>query len=147
MRIGLRCLASLSLCLLASSAHARDTRHLLPIEKAIELGRAQEKLDGSVSFYFGKATTPKVIIKYDQDIANRKTNGVGKSDEEACNWVMLSCLVALQDTAKARGANAVINIESYYKKVTYSSETSYECHAGTFVTGVALRGTYAKVAQ
>ncbi len=128
-------------------AYARDTRHELPIEKALERGRSEGKLDGSVKFYFGKTATPKVLSKLDQDVANRKTNGLGKSDEEACTWVMLSCLLALQESAKERGANAVIGIESYYKQKVFVSETSYECHAGTFVTGVALRGTYAKVAK
>lgn len=147
MKIFISSLVALSLCLSALPSFARDTRHILPIDQALELGRAEGKLDGSVTFYFGKAATPKVITKFEQDVANRKTNGVGKTDEEACRWVMLSCLIALQDQAKERGANAVINIESFYQQVVYSNEASYECHAGTFVTGVALRGTYAKIAK
>ena len=34
-------------------AHARDTRHLLPIAVAMETKDAQDKLDGSVKFFFG----------------------------------------------------------------------------------------------
>ena len=46
---------------------------------------------------------------------------------------------------KSRGANAVVDIVSYYKKNEFKSATNYECWAGTFVAGVALKGTYAKV--
>lgn len=56
-------------------------------------------------------------------------------------------MLAFQDKAKEMGANAVINVVSYYKKDTFSSATEFECHAGTFVGGVALKGTYAKVAK
>jgi len=31
-------------------------------------------------------------------------------------------------------------IVSYYRKVEYRRKTDYECHAGTAVTGVTLRG-------
>ena len=44
-----------------------------------------------------------------------------------------------------RGANAVVDITSYYKKNEFRSASNYECYAGTFVAGVALKGTYAKV--
>lgn len=80
-----------------------------------------------------------------EDVTNKKTNAANKSDVEACNWVALSALLALQDGAKSRGANAVVDIVSYYKKNEFKSATNYECWAGTFVAGVALKGTYAKV--
>lgn len=51
----------------------------------------------------------------------------------------------LQDGAKARGANAVVDIVSYYKKREYRSAQNFECYAGTIMAGVALKGTYAKV--
>ena len=54
---------------------------------------------------------------------------------------MLSALISLRDRAEDMGGNAVTKIVSYYKKDTFSSETEYECHAGGFVAGVALKGT------
>ena len=79
-------------------------------------------------------------------VTNKKTNAANKSDPEACMWVMLSALLELQEGAKKRGATAVVAIESYYKKVPFSSAKEYECHVGTFVAGVALRGTACKAA-
>jgi uncharacterized protein YbjQ (UPF0145 family) len=78
-------------------------------------------------------------------VSNRKTNAANKSDEEACRWAALSVLKEFQESAKKRGANAVVDIVSYYKKNEFKSASNYECYAGAFVAGVALKGTYAKV--
>lgn len=57
----------------------------------------------------------------------------------------LSVLRAFQEGAKSRGANAVVDIVSYYKKNEFRSTTNFECHAGAIMAGVALKGTYATV--
>ena len=54
-------------------------------------------------------------------------------------------LAALQESAKSRGANAVVDIVSFYKQNEFKSATNYECYAGTILAGVALKGTYAKL--
>ncbi len=131
----------------AAPVWARDTVLHLPVEQVLDDSYSGGHLDGSVRFYMAGQSTPTVIKELGEGISNRKTNGVGKSDEESCQWVMLSALVALQQSAKARGANAVIGITSYYKKREYSDPENYECHAGNIMSGVALRGTYAKVAE
>ena len=129
------------------SAQARDTKHLLPIAAALESKDAKQKLDGSVKFYFGPNQTPAVLKKFGSDVSNRKTNAFGKSDEEACNWAFLSAMIALEQRAKELGANAVVNIVSYYKKVEMSSATEFECHAGALIAGVALKGEFVQVAE
>lgn len=131
----------------ATPVLARDTEHQLPLSEVIEMGQSSGKLDGSVKFYLKGQKTPKVLDRKGEGVSNRKTNAFNKSDVEACNWVALTALIALQDSAKSRGANAVIDLVSYYKKDTSASDTDYECHAGAMVAGVALKGTYAKVAD
>ena len=128
-------------------AHARDDKLMLPIAAALEAKEAKEKLDGSVKFYFGDQPTPKIVTKLSTDVTNQKTNAVGKSDEKACQWVFLSAMIQLEKRAKQLGANAVVNIVSYYQKNVMSSPTEFECHAGTIVTGVALRGEFVKTAE
>src|ERR671910_3057191 len=86
-----------------SPLHARDTRHLLPIAAAMQTKDAQDKLDGSVKFFFGDQAAPQVLTKLGSDVANRKTNAFGKSDEKACNWAFLSALVALEKRAQQLG--------------------------------------------
>ncbi len=140
--------AVLILCLtIGSPAYARDTRHLLPIAVAMDVRDAQDKLDGSVKFYFGDQAPPQVLTKLGSDVSNRKTNAFGKSDEKACNWAFLSAMVALEKRAQQLGANAVINIVSYYNKKVMSSATEFECHAGAIIAGVALKGDFVKVAD
>jgi uncharacterized protein YbjQ (UPF0145 family) len=131
----------------ALPAQARDTKYLLPIAAALEVKEAKEKLDGSIKFFFGNQETPNVLAKLGTDVTNLKTNAVGKSDEKACNWVFLSAMVALERRAKQLGANAVINIVSYYQKQVMSSATEFECHAGAVIAGVALRGEFVKIAE
>jgi uncharacterized protein YbjQ (UPF0145 family) len=137
-----------TLCLaIGLPAHARDTRHLLPIAVAMETKDAQDKLDGSVKFYFGDQPQPKAGTVLGSDVSNRKTNAFGKSDEKACNWAFLSAMVALEKRAQQLGANAVINIVSYYNKKVMSSATEFECHAGAIIAGVALKGDFVKIAD
>jgi uncharacterized protein YbjQ (UPF0145 family) len=126
---------------------ARDTKYLLPIAVAMEVKDAKDKLDGSIKFFFGNQPTPPVVTKLGTDVSNRKTNAFGKSDEKACNWAFLSAMVALEKRAQQLGANAVINIVSYYKKDVMSSATDFECHAGALIAGVALKGDFVKIAE
>jgi uncharacterized protein YbjQ (UPF0145 family) len=128
-------------------AHARDTKHILPIAAAMATKDADEKLEGSVKFFFGQQEYPKVVTNLGTDVSNRKTNAFGKSDEKACNWAFLSAMIALEKQAKQLGANAVVNIVSYYRKVEMSSTTDFECHAGAVIAGVALKGEFVKIAD
>jgi uncharacterized protein YbjQ (UPF0145 family) len=128
-------------------AEARNTKHLLPIADALAAKDAKEKLDGSIKFYFGNQETPKILSKLGSDVSNRKTNAFGKSDETACNWAFLSAMIALEKRAQQLGANAVVNIVSYYDRIVMSSATEFECHAGAIIAGVVLKGDFVKLAD
>lgn len=130
----------------AVSAHARDNIVKVSLDAVLEQAEAKEKLDGSVKFYLAGAKTPRIEKKLGEDVTNQKTNGFNKSAEHGCEHVALSALIALQEGAKRAGANAVVDIVSYYKKEVSSSPTDIECHDGALISGVALKGTYAKVA-
>ena len=140
-------IAALLAAAASTSVMARDTEYKLPLAEVLGMPEAKDKLDGTVKFYMAGQSTPAVLQKLGEDVSNRKTNGVGKDDRFGCKWAALSALIALQEKAKSLGANAVVDIVSYYKKNTFSSPTDFECHAGAFVIGVALKGTYAKVAK
>lgn len=71
---------------------------------------------------------------------SKKTNAFGKSDLEACDWVLHSALKALQAHAVKMGGNAVINICTVNNREKYCDESKYECLAGTTVAKVALTG-------
>ncbi len=134
-----------ALLAVASTAQARDTRVEQSLRELVNSQAARDAgIDGSVRFYLAGEKV-NVQQRFGEDVTNKKTNAANKSDEEACRWVALSALRALQDGAKSRNANAVVDIVSYYKKNEFKSATNYECYAGTLMAGVALKGTYAKV--
>ncbi|WP_288381050.1 excinuclease ATPase subunit [uncultured Massilia sp.] len=128
-----------------SPAQARDTKHMMSIENAMNDNDARNRLGDSVKFYFGKGKTPAVAKKLGTDQTSQKTNSFGKSPEKSCNWAFLSAMLRLQARAQELGADAVVNIVSNYKNVENASETEFECHDGALMTGVALKGDFVKL--
>ena len=137
--------AALATMLVWSIAQARDTRLKLPISDAMSTVDAKDKLGTDVKFFFGPQAAPAATQTLGTYTSNKKTNFANKSDKEGCEWAFLSAMISLKERALAEGGNAVVNIQSFYKKNEFSSETEYECGAGAFVGGVTLRGTVVKL--
>jgi uncharacterized protein YbjQ (UPF0145 family) len=125
-----------------AGAQARDDRLKFPIKAAMDTGKStRTALDPSIRLYFGQQKTPAVAKTMGEWTSNKKTNAANKSDQEACEIAFVSAALSLQDRAKKEGGNAVINIRSVYKNDNVESASEYLCGAGTFMAGVALRGT------
>lgn len=129
------------------AASARDDQLKFPVDEAMQSDTFQSELGSDVRFYWGGQSHPPIDQKFGEFPTNKKTNAFNKSDQEACEWVLLSALISLRDRALREGGNAVINIKSNYKNQEFVSETEYECGAGTFVAGVALKGTVVRLAE
>jgi hypothetical protein len=127
-------------------AQASDV-FMLPIDKAMTMQDASTRLDGTVKFYFGDTSHPMPLHDFGEFVSNRKTDGFAKSDMSACSWALLSALLEFQKRAHALGANAVINIHSYYKKEDVSNNTEIPCYKGFIVAGLAIRGDIVTVAD
>lgn len=140
-------LLAAGLLVAAAAAQARDTVYKLKIDEVLRNPESKAKLGDDVALYFGDRKPTNVAQNFGDHVTNNKTNSFGKPDEEACRWAMLSALLELQERAHQQGGNAVINIVSYYKKTTYSSQTEYDCHAGALLAGVALKGTVVKLKE
>ncbi len=143
--------AVLSLALVAVLAPAaptlaagRDEHINFPIADVLNNPEFKSKLPTGVRFYFGSqgARGAKAL---GETKTNKKTSSFKKSDKTACEWAMLSALIAIGEDAKSRGGNAVIGIKSNYKGVETSSNDTYVCGAGGIMAGVALKGTVATV--
>lgn len=130
--------------LIPTLAQARDTTHFLPFNEVVQEATNAGRLDGSVKFYLGSTPSGAKIMSKGVT-TSKKTNAFGKSDDVACRWALQSALIHLQNSAKAAGANAVVNLSSNYNRKEYKSTKDYECHAGGIMAGVALKGDYAKV--
>jgi uncharacterized protein YbjQ (UPF0145 family) len=126
-------------------ADAADDLILITVSEAMTTPEYQQKLDGSIKFYFGETPHPAVAQAYGERVTNRKTNGFAKEAGEACRHVLLSALIALQNEARSLGGNAVVNIKSYFKKNEVSNDQQAECYKGFFIASVALKGDIVKL--
>ena len=140
--------ASIFALAVASSAAARDDRLMFPVSEGMEKGKTtKERIDPEIRVYFGKQKSPAVERKLGEFTANRKTNATNKTDKEACEISFVSAVLSLQQRARREGGDAVINVHSVYRNENRESNTEYLCGAGTFVSGVALRGTVVKLKE
>lgn len=127
--------------LLMTGCKSTDVSHTYSIAEALNSPQAKEVLDPSISLQFGRGSGH--IIRRGL-VSNKKTNTVGKSDREACEWAFLSAVKQFQERAHKEGASKVVNLISYYKKVPYKSTSEFECHSGNLMSGVALKGDLAR---
>ncbi|CAM3147119.1 MULTISPECIES: hypothetical protein [Vibrio] len=134
-----------SLAFFSTNTFARDDIGSYSIETALNSEVAKAKLGTDIKFYFGEQKHPKVLSDFGEFKTNKKTNAFNKTDQEACDWVFLSAMIALKDRAVKEGGNAVIDIKSNYKSNLTSSEKTFQCGAGTMVAGVALTGKVVKL--
>jgi uncharacterized protein YbjQ (UPF0145 family) len=128
-----------------TAVQARDTTLNLDFKQAVDKAVQAGTIDGSVKFYLDGTTPSGATIVQSDVVTNTKTNAFNKTDEGACDWAFRSALIQLQKAAKAQGANAVVDVVSFYKRNETKSTTTYECHAGTMIAGVALKAKLAKL--
>jgi uncharacterized protein YbjQ (UPF0145 family) len=147
MKISTSLSAAVSILAIAiSPALARDDRLMFPVSDGMERGKTtKDRIDPEIKVYFAKQKSPAVERRFGEFTANRKTNATNKTDKEACEIAFVSAIVSLQQRARREGGNAVVNVASVYKNENRESNTEYLCGAGTFVSGVALRGTVVKL--
>ncbi|MDB5470441.1 MAG: excinuclease subunit [Caulobacter sp.] len=128
----------------AAQAAGRDEHINFPIADVLGNPEFKAKLPAGVRYYFGSQKA-KVSRRLGETNTNKKTSSFHKSDKTACEWAMLSALIAIGEDARGRGGNAVVGIKSNYKDVETSSNDTYVCGAGGIMAGVALKGTVAVV--
>jgi hypothetical protein len=138
-KTGLLVLVLGSMCV-AKVADARDDRLRFALADVLSSAEAKKTLDPGIQLYFGKQPYAQPAQRFSTNTSNKKTNFFNKTDQEGCNWVFLSAVRKLQEHARRNGGNAIVNIVSNYKNQEFSSETEFECGAGSIVGGVALRG-------
>jgi len=130
---------------LARPTYARNVKLILPIAAAMEANDIPDKPTGAVKFFFATQATPKIVANLGRYVATPKTGASGKSDERACHEALQWTLVALEKRAQQAGANAVVNIVSFYGKNEFSSATEFECHVGNVIASVFLKGDLVKI--
>ena len=138
--------SAFALLVIAPHAYAADRRVEVPFAGVLDSPEAKEAgIDGSVRFYLAGQSTPRVAQRMGEGVSIKRTNAFGKTDDETCHRAMLSVLKSFQESAKQKGANAVIDFVSYYKKNEERSAGNYICYVGGLMSAVTMKGTYAKV--
>jgi hypothetical protein len=127
-------------CTAPLPAAARNEQKLYSIKQALNSDAALGKLDPGIRIFFGKESHPKVTKDFGVWKTNKKTSSFARPDKQACEWVFLSAIIALQKRAQKEGANAIINISSNYENIETSSESEYVCGSGGLISGVAFKG-------
>lgn len=128
-----------NLLIFSSASFARNDIGDYSIQQAIESPAAAGKLN-NVKLFFGDQPHGKLSGRKEHIRVSRKTNAFNKTDTEACEWVFLSAIIALQNSAAKKGANAIVNIKSNYQNNLTSSNETFKCGAGAIMAGVALTG-------
>ena len=131
----------------ATPVLAKDNWHQLSVKDAKNSPLGKDKLRPEIKLYMKGQKHSKVKKTFGEYKANKRTNGFGKSAQQACDRAFVSALMALQDRAVREGGNAVIDIYTITKDKTFESAEEYSCIKGGFVTNVALMGTVATIAK
>lgn len=135
-----RCITIIAISSCATGAFARDDIKDFSIAEALSSEQAKQILGSDIKFYFGAQSHGAVTKKFGEFGTNKKTNGVGKTDRQACEWAFLSAMKTLRERAQREGANAVVNIRSNYRSNMTSSLDTFKCGSGAVMSGVALLG-------
>jgi len=131
----------------AGPALPRNVKLILPIAAATQAITGEDRPTGAVKFFFGDENTPEIVAEFGTHAVTPRTSAMGTSDEKACYGAFQWTLVNLEKRAQRLGANAVINIVSFYKKNELSSTTEFECHVGDVIASVFLRGKFVRIAD
>ena len=81
----------------ALNAEARDEHTMLSIQEAMSTEDAKAKLDKGIRFFFGDQKHPKVEKRFGEFMSNKKTNAFNKTDERACQCLLvrLACPIGI----------------------------------------------------
>ncbi len=133
--------------LLSPLAQAKDDLSLYSIKDALSTREAKTQLDPGVKLYFADQPHPKAEKTLGTWVTNKRFPLLDKKPKSVCEYTFVDALEELQRRALKEGGNAVVGIESYYKKMVRPSVDKYMCGVGYVAIGVALRGTVIKVKE
>jgi hypothetical protein len=123
---------------------ARETEHIFEVSQAVNSKLARTKLLEVPFFMKGQEGAPAATQNLGTWTQERSTRGVMRTDKKSCDVAFLSALIALQESAKKDGADAIVNLVSATRGKTTESPTHYRCVAGATIAHVGLTGDIIK---
>ena len=136
----------LTLSIAAPNAFAGDTRLELPLQELLDSPQAKEAgIDGSF-FLPGRPGPPRGGLAHGRGRFQQEDQ---RRRQERCRILPLGRPVGAQGLTRKAPRRAAptrwSTSPANFKKNEFKSPTNYECYAGNIMSGVALKGTYAKV--
>lgn len=139
MKLKLALLAAMA-AVTAAPAYARDDVQTYSLELVWAHPDYAAKL-GDFKFVFGDTVSGQSL---GTTSSRRSTNGINKSDQDACVWAMLSALIAIKNDAVGRGGTSVQGLKSTVTGTAVSSATEFQCRSGFTNSKVYLEGVVVK---
>ena len=133
--------------LITTCAFAGDAIVQMKIKNALESAKVQSAIYNDIALYWGAQKHPGIIKNFGEFQNSKRTNKIGKSQEEACQWALASAIKVLQERTRKEGGNAVIGIKSNIKNNEVSNADSYECLCGSMMVNVSLKGNVVTLAK
>ena len=136
-----------SAIVVTGSAHGRNVQLFISIADALAATDIADRPTGAVKYYFATQKSPEVIKNLGSYLAAPRTGAAARSDQRACHEAFHWTLLNMEKRAQRVGANAVVNIVSYYRKKEMASSSEFECHVGNVIATVWLKGDLVKIAD
>ena len=135
-------LAVAALAALPSAAAAADQTGsvYLDFQKAVAAAVADGKLDGGIKYYLRGQALPGEVREAFPEMAEKKrplSRGLVEGD---CVDALRRVLASFEEEAKEYGANAVVDIVSFYGQNHYASPDKIWCNDSNKESIVQLRG-------
>ena len=145
---------------------ARNTEYKLPFSEVLEAPELKGDFDDSVKFLLGEQRIPAGAERKGDGVISRIAKGGRYGDDRtvcknapsditgctvrsqqnidisACKNAAINALMAMRERARQLGANAIVDIVSFYKENVFSSAEQYECHAGGTGGHLTFRAVY-----
>ena len=136
-------LAALPVASLAANDKPTDKVYDQDLARALNDPEVMAQVGSDVKFYFG--STPDGVVQTLGRSRSHKKSRASRGVEGACSRAFGNTLAAMAKQARGKGANAIVNIRSFWAGYPTSSTTSYKCGMGSSTSGVALVGELAVV--
>ena len=126
-------LLAVSAAMLTQVAHARTEVVTYPIQPVLQ----SQQFAPNVALYFGNQPHPAVVSNLGEVTKSSHPPRKTATEVEICNATLADALRQLANAAHDRGANAVINIKTWFHSTVSTDANNYTC--GVSGVSAALR--------
>ena len=111
----------------------------MEIEEALKSPQFDKVITSKIPYFFADQSHPEIEKTILVSNSTRTVNVTFKFGNDSCISAFLQTLAALQQTAEAQQADAIVNVRSSFEGRELSSTTNYLCDPGFFVASVGLK--------